>query len=231
MLQGGGPRGGDGNAEELDARAGGTGPGHHLLHRHHRDGRLRARRVRHGHPRHFALQQHIRFPVPDTFTCIHLPHTCIHSLAQWYKLRYSCIFWQPTQMCVIYGDWRRLQTLQTLHNRYTTVTRPLQNRYTPLRRPRPGAVNVAPFQPMARPPWPPPPYPALPSATQPQPKLCPACPTPGTIQGSAYHRPGSSGSAISAHGGVGRRHGRMRHVCGSTQNPNIMDSDVVPAAS
>ena len=172
-----------------------------------------------------------KFPLPGTFTCIHLPHTCIHFLAQWSKLRKSCLFWQPTQMYVIYGDWRRLQTLHTLQNRYPVVTRPLQNRYTRPPPPPCGAVNVAPFQPVERSLWPAPPYPALFSAAQPQPKLCPPSPTPGTIQVSEYHHLGSSGSAISAHGGVGCRHGRMRHVCSSTQNPNTTDSDVVPAAS
>ena len=91
--------------------------------------------------------------------------------------------------------------------RCKTVTRPLNDRYKtvtpPAGCPRPGAVNVAPFQPVERPLWPAPPYPALFSAAQPQPKLCPASSTPGTIQGSEYHRPGSSDSAIRAHRGVG----------------------------
>ena len=60
----GGPRGGGGNAEELDARAGGTGPGHHLLHRHHQDGRLRARRDRLGHPRCLRSGERLRVPSP-----------------------------------------------------------------------------------------------------------------------------------------------------------------------
>jgi hypothetical protein len=107
------------------------------------------------------------FPLPPTFTCIHLPHTCIHFFAKWSKLRKSCLFWQPTQMYVIYGDWRCLQTLHTLQDRYQAVKRPLQNRYTTRRLPPPWGSECCTIPargttPVARP--------TLPSAVQ----RCPA---------------------------------------------------------